>query len=117
MNLEGEIVGLRGTGNGRMCEIHYNGCGCNVKVGERIRFRSFVVEMEGNEVFSIGAVKVSDGVESCLIGFLPRYQLNTQGDVIGKYGTITKLYAVSPRAAEREIDHRNVGVARYQVDV
>ena len=39
----------------------------------------------------------------------------TQGDIVGKFGVINKLYIGSENVAEREVDHRNVGVAAYDL--
>jgi hypothetical protein len=115
MMIEGEIVGIRGTSSGRNCQQHPDGCGASLQVGEIFRFKRIVVEVEGTEIISIGAVKVVNGIDTCLIGFLPKYVLGTQGEIVGKLATITRLYANSWRVTEREVDHRNVGVALYQL--
>jgi hypothetical protein len=35
----------------------------------------------------------------------------TQGDLIGKEALVQRLYANSENVVEREVDHRNMGVA------
>lgn len=110
----GEIVGLRGTTNGRSCDVHAC-CGETLRTNDLVKFRSVGVAVGNKQERAIAAVRLEEGVERCTVGFLPVYMLFTQGDLVGKVARIEKTYQGSDNVAEREMDHRMVGVARFAV--
>ena len=110
---EGEIVGLRGLSNGRTCPIHESGCGNSLLVGDTVRFVRRTVLDGGVEEVSIGVVKVVGEVDTCLVGFVPKYLVTSGADLVGRMAVVTRKYENSGRASEREVDYRNLGVARY----
>ena len=54
-----EIVGLVGEGNGRSCEIH-KCCGESVQVGDVLRLRQVVLEVNGQLEKCLKAVSIVD---------------------------------------------------------
>ena len=66
-----EIVGLHESNNGRSCESH-DCCGKEVLPDDLIRFHACVVTIDGVDDSAVKAVRVRDGTETCLVGFLPR---------------------------------------------
>jgi hypothetical protein len=89
---DGEIVGLRSSTNGCSCASH-SVCGEHLRAGDLIRFRSVVVDVDGGTESAIAAVRILDGTETCIVGFLPRSIVNRRrGDFPQKYAQIIELY-------------------------
>jgi hypothetical protein len=70
-NLDGSIVGIYGTTNGRSCEIH-DTCGSSIAEDSLIWFKFCYVERYGRIKPAVKAVKIQAGEERCSVGFLPR---------------------------------------------
>ena len=65
---DGDIVGLKGTRNGRSCESH-DCCGDLTSPDDLVRFKLTVVDIDGKTEEAIKVVRVSDGTESCMVEF------------------------------------------------
>jgi hypothetical protein len=72
-----EVVGLNSSSNGRSCTVH-SVCGCSVRVGDVLRLIGTTVTVDGRLEGAVKLVKiVSDGVEGCVVAYIPRAQLDT----------------------------------------
>jgi hypothetical protein len=92
MAKDGEIVGLKGTSNGRSCVCH-DCCGACVNLNYLIRFRLSVADVDGKIEEAIQVIRIRDGSESCTIGFLPRNIVKSgKENSIGKFAQIIELY-------------------------
>ena len=67
-----EILGLNPATNGRSCPDHDN-CGSVVKPDVVVRLRKVQVIIQGKEESAIAAYWVTDGIDSCHVGFLPKH--------------------------------------------
>lgn len=73
-----EIVGLNGVGNGRSCEIH-ECCGSCVMVGDVLRLKSVVVNINGSMQEAMKLVSLKNRSEKCTVAFVPKVMLRGQG--------------------------------------
>ena len=67
-----EIVGISMNDRGRSCEEH-DVCGSVLTEDSIVRFRKTQVIIEGREQSAIAGYWVSDGIDRCRIGFLPKH--------------------------------------------
>ena len=58
---------------------------------------------------------MTDGVERCCVGFLPRYLLGKKMAFHGVLVQVTEILGESENASERERSRKNKGVARAAV--
>ena len=113
MDKDGEIVGLKGTSNGRSCVSH-DCCGAHVNLDDLIWFRLSVADVNGKIEEAIQVIRIQDGTESCTIGFLPRNIVKSGKEkFIGKFAQIIELYEDSESKVKRQKSHRNKGVALF----
>ena len=91
-----EICGLQNSTNGRSCSIH-NVCGLSVQVGDILRLRQSVADINGEPELAIKLVKIVDGMEACTVAFIPRMQtrLPYVREQIGRFCMVTELYRYS----------------------
>jgi hypothetical protein len=66
MTKDGELVGLKGTSNGRSCVSH-DCCGKHVNLDDLVRFRFSVADIDGKIEEAIQVVRIRDGTELCTI--------------------------------------------------
>ena len=66
---------------------------------------------QGKEETAITAYWVTDGINRCRVGFLPRDCVKHKSDFDGKLSQVTDFLSKSNRAADRKKSHRNRGVA------
>ena len=62
MAKDSEIVGLKGTSNGRLCTSH-DCCGKHVKLDDLVQCRLSVADIDGNSEEVIQAVHIQDDTE------------------------------------------------------
>ena len=67
-----EILGLNQATNGRSCPDHDN-CSSVVKPDVVAHLRKVQVIIQGKEESTIAAYWVTDGIDSCRVGFLPKH--------------------------------------------
>lgn len=103
-----EIVGLSRSENDRSCEEH-DVCGVVAKPDLVVRLRKVQVVREGKEESAISVVWVTDGVDRCRIGFLPRHLTKHWQKYEGQLAQITELYAGNDSPTKRKKDHKNCG--------
>lgn len=106
-----EIVGLEEGSTGRSCERH-GVCGCVVEHNTVVRFRRLQVldeEEEDIEETAIAAFWVSDGIDSCRVGYLPRHCIKHWRQYEGKLAQVIEMYKDSESPTKRRKHHRNLG--------
>ena len=62
---------------------------------------------QGKEETAIAAYWVTDGIDRCRVGFLPRNCVKHKSDFDGKLAQVTELLSKSTQAADRKKLHRN----------
>ena len=70
---------------------------------------------DGQEETAIGAFWVTDGIDRCLVGFLPRYCLSHKGDFSGKLAQVVEFLGNSESPTQRRRSHQNHGVCRLAI--
>ena len=115
---DGEIVGLKGTSNGRSCGQH-TCCGSCVREGDLLRFKVGVVQHEDGMVETVvKAVLIRDGTETCTIGFAPRHIAVVERKrrlIVEHFAQIIELYDLSESASKKSKSNRNQGMASYRL--
>ena len=107
-----EIVGTTVSCQGRHCEEH-EVCGVVLKEDVVVRLRKMQLMVEGKEETVIAVVWVTDGVDRCRVGFLPRhmaYRHAARYD--GALAQITRVLSDDPTicdSAERRMFHKMRG--------
>ena len=92
MSRDGEIVGLKASNNGRSCESH-ECCGEFISADDLIRIRRCVLNFEDGPEATIEAVRIRDGTESYVVGFLLRNIVKSRKDkFIDEFAQVIELY-------------------------
>ena len=68
------IEGINTSSNGRSCEEHKVG-GSVLKLDSLVRFREVQIIVKGKEENALALYWVTDGVDCCHVGFLPRHMV------------------------------------------
>ena len=106
-----EIFGIDSPTNGRSCEEHRI-CGHVLQEDVVVRFRKVQVLIKEKEESATAAFWVSDGIDRCRVGYLPRHHVKHWKRLEGCLAQIIEVYgedADSP--TKRQKHHRNSGVA------
>ena len=69
-----DIVGINASSNGRSCAEHKI-CGSVLKLDSLVRFREVQIIVKGKEEIALVVYWVTDGVDCCHGGFLPRHMV------------------------------------------
>ena len=86
-----EIFGIQSPGNGCSCEEHPI-CGCVLQEDSVVRFRKVQVLIDGKEESAIAAFWVSDGVDRCRVGYLPKFHVTHWKSLEGALAQIKEIY-------------------------
>lgn len=107
-----EIVGLDMSSNGRSCTVHA-ACGQTLQVGDIVRLVKTIVAVEGVMEDAVKAVRVSDGVDGCTVGFVPFALIETDlvRNNLDKFGIVRFLYKESSNSYQRRKSYQNYGMA------
>ena len=108
-----ELVGIEANERGRSCEEH-KVCGSVLKEDTVVRLRH--IQVKGDEEGAkpentVGAFWVSDGIDRCLVGFLPRHMVKHSSKYNGRLAQVTEIYGDSDSPVKCRKHHRNKGVA------
>jgi hypothetical protein len=107
-----DIVGVEESNRGRSCERH-EVCGDHLGLDNVVRLRQVqIVRDNGREEKAVAAYKVTEGIDSCRVGFLPRQCLRHAEKFDGKLAQITEFLSESDSPHCRRLSHRNRGVVR-----
>jgi len=103
-----EIVGTAASDKGRSCEQPAV-CGSVLVPDAVVRIRRIQTTIDGVEQPCLACYWVSDGVDQCLVGFLPRHLLKSWKNFDGKLAQVTDVYSDSESKEKRKRHHRNFG--------
>ena len=103
-----EILGLNQGTNGRSCPDHDN-CGSVVKPDVVCRLRKVQVIIQGKEESAIAAYWVTDGIDSCRVGFLPKHCVCHWRLYEGRLAQVTEMYKDNTSPHKRKQDYKNMG--------
>jgi hypothetical protein len=103
-----EIVGTEMGDQGCSCEEHPNNCGKVLAKDVVVRLRKVQIQVAGWEETAIAAYWVTDGVDCCRVGFLPRHMVKQDGCYDGALAQVTHVFNAYPTCcdtAERSTSH------------
>ena len=105
-----EIVGLGQRNNGRSCDVH-GVCGVTAKENMVVRISKVqVLDWNNNPEDALAVHSVINGVDTCRIGFLPRYCVKHWKKYHGAVAQITEVYTeLSFSSTKRKKFHHNCG--------
>jgi hypothetical protein len=117
-----DVVGINASDRGRNCEDHPF-CGEIVALDIVVRFRREMIHVAGGtdggpgrEEPAIVVYWVTDGIDACRIGFLPRHMNHHAARYDGVLGQVTETFSGGHHNhAIREKWHRNMGFCRAAV--
>ena len=96
-----EIVGTEMSCQGRSCEEHEN-CGEVLKEDVVVRLRKIQLMVEGKEETAIAAIWVTDGIDRCRVGFVPRHMVRHAARYDGALAQVARRHPVF--LAERRVE-------------
>ncbi len=105
-----EIVGTEVGDRGRSCEEHPNNCGKMLAEDVVVHLWKVQIQVEGQEEMAIAAYWVTDGVDCCHVGFLPRHMVKQAGRYNGALAQVTHVFNADPtcyNTAECRAFHKN----------
>jgi hypothetical protein len=107
-----EIVGLLSNTNGRSCTEH-TVCGETVEVGDVLRLVKTVVTVKGVAEEAVKCVRITDGVDSCTVAFVPRnlHNLEIVKKNINNFVIVKEVYADSDNTYKKRKASKNFGMA------
>ena len=106
-----DVVGIKSSDRGRSCEEH-GCCGSILEIDTVVRIRAEHIEVCGQEEAAMVVYWVTDGIDRCRVGFLPRHTVKHKKMYDGKLAQIVDLLGDSESPADRKFSHHNHGVAR-----
>jgi hypothetical protein len=109
------IVSIEESNRGHSCERHPV-CGDHLNLDCIVRLRKVqIVTDDGREETGVTAFWVSDGINNCRVGYLPRHFIKNADKFDGKLAQITEFLAKSDSPSCRRLSHRNRGVCRAAI--
>ena len=115
---DGEIFGVLESTNGRSCSCHQC-CGEHLRRDDVIRLVPTTVPVEGapgQAEDAVVAIRISDGTETCRVGFLPRRLAKHKRErYLNKFAQIIDLYEDMEEAVYKRKSKRNNGVASFRL--
>ena len=107
-----DIYGLRESNSGRSCEAH-DICGSVVGVDTVLRLRRVqILNADGCEETALAAYWVTDGIDRCRVGFLPRHSIYHALDFDGRLVQVVDMFDNAESPAKRRCSHKNRGVCQ-----
>ena len=113
---DGEIAGIDSASNGRNCAQH-SCCGATLEPDHLVTFRSVTVQDEdGILENAVVAIRISDGTETCKVGFLPRRLAKFKKENYeNKFAQIIEIYKDSEELVLQRKAKRLNGVASFRM--
>ena len=106
-----KIVGVNSPTNGRSCEEHRI-CGEVVIEDDVLCLRKVQVQINQQEQSAIAAFLVSNGIDHCHVGYLPKAYVKNWKQYDGALVQVIEVYsAESDSPMKRQKFHRNHGLA------
>jgi hypothetical protein len=112
-----EIVGTEMSCQGRSCEEH-DICGKVLKEDIVVRLRKIQLMVEGKEETAITAIWVTDGIDRCRDGFVPRHMVRQAARYDGALAQVTRVHSGHPETfdtTERRLFFKNKGYCRATI--
>ena len=112
-----EIVETEMSCQIRSCEEHEN-CGEVLMEDIVVRLRKIQLMVEGKEETAIAAIWVTDGIDRCRVGFVPRHMVRHAARYDGALAQVTRVFSGDPEtcdSAERRLFHKNKGYCRVKI--
>ncbi len=112
-----EIVGTEMSCQGRSCEEHEI-CGEVLKEDVVVRLRKIQLVVEGKEETAIAAIWVTDGIDRCRVGFIPRHMVRHAARYDGALAQVTRVFSSDPEtcnSTERRLFFKNKGYCRAAI--
>jgi hypothetical protein len=106
-----ELVGIEASDQGRNCEEH-DTCGEVLGLDVIVRLRRTQVVVNGVEETAIAAYWVTDGIDRCRVGFLPKYTVKHWKQYDGKLAQVVEMYRESESPSKRNRANRAKGACR-----
>ena len=105
-----EIVGIGRSDRGRSCEEH-DVCGTVLQEDSVVRIRHMQITGEmGNEESALAVYWISDGIDRCRVGFLPRHLVKQWQQYDGRIAqVVVELYQGSESPTKKRKNVRNCG--------
>ena len=105
-----EIVGIESGTNGRSCYQH-DVCGSVIEEDVVVRLRKMQIRNSiGKEETAIAAFHVTDGIDQCHVGFLPRHFVPHAPSFDGVLAQVTEVYSpTSESLSKRKKFRHNMG--------
>lgn len=103
-----DIVGTEVGESGRSCDDH-EVCGSVLELDMVVCLRQVQILIKGKEESAIAAYWVTDGVDRCRVGFLPRHCLKHAEQFEGKLAQIIDIYKDSDSPTKRKKHYHNKG--------
>jgi hypothetical protein len=113
-----EIVGTEVGDRGRSCEEHLNNCGKVLAKDVVVRFCKVQIQVEGGqEETAIAAYWVTDGVDRCHVGCLPRHMVKQAGRYNGALAQVTSVFDADTTCCDTAecAFHKNRGCFRAAI--
>ena len=107
-----KIVGTEVSNQGRSCEEHPINCGEVLESDVVVRLRKVQLMVKGREEMAIAAIWVTDGMDHCRVGFLPRHMVKHAVHYDGSLAQVTRVLSADPTCcdlAEWRMHHHNRG--------
>jgi hypothetical protein len=110
-----DIVGIEESSHGRSCSLH-DVCGNRLSMDSVVRLRKVqIINDYGREETAVAAYWVTDGVDLCRVGFLPRQYIKQADKYDGKLAQITEFLSESESPYCRHLSHRNRGMCHAAI--
>jgi hypothetical protein len=112
-----EIVGTEMSCQGRSCEEH-DICGEVLKEDIVVRLRKIQLMVQGKEETAIAAIWVTDGIDRCRVGFVPRHMVRHAARYDRALAQVTRVFSGDPETCdttERRMFFKNKGYCRATI--
>jgi hypothetical protein len=96
-----DIVGIEASGNGRSCEEHAV-CGSVLAEDSVVRIRCVQVVIDGLEESALACFWITDGIDQCWVGFLPKHYVKNWEDYEGRLAQVVEFYKDSDSPEKRK---------------
>jgi hypothetical protein len=105
-----EIVGIARGDRGRSCEEH-DVCGAVLQEDSVVRIRQVQIpgEETGTEESALACYWISDGIDRCRVGFLPRHLVKQWREYDGRIAQVVDLYEGSDSPTKKRKNVRSCG--------
>ena len=104
-----DIFGIARGDCGRSCEEH-KVCGAVLQEDSVVRIRhKQIIGYNGKEESALAAYWISDGIDRCRVGFLPRHLLKSWQAYNGRIAQVVDIYEGSESPTKKRTNVRNYG--------